>query len=408
MRFRVGARTDVGRVRSGNEDSYMVEEPLFAVADGMGGHQGGEVASKLALDTLSRVVRGGDLAETVREANREVFRTAASDPNLAGMGTTLTAILGDGDGFRLAHIGDSRLYLLRGGELSRQTTDHTVVERLVEEGRLTPQEAEMHPQRSILTKALGVDEEIEPDDERVEARPGDRLLLCSDGLTGMIEEAQIASIMTSNEDPQTAADALVEAANEAGGQDNITAIVLDVLEDAAAPPTPAAATPEETTGPTAPVERAPAQAEPRPSRDLTGQGFSAGPRGRAGGGGGGWGRRLVLYLLIPLVVVAAGLWAAKAFWVDRQFYVGATAGHVAVFRGIPSTVAGVDLFTVVQEFPNLDAAAVEEFPEYGGLEDGITADDEADARAIVEEMRGAIEAAEQREQREAPAAGGGG
>jgi protein phosphatase len=371
------------------------------VADGMGGHQGGEVASKLALETLARVVRGGDLAETAREANREVFRTAAGDPNLAGMGTTLTAILADGDGFRLVHIGDSRLYLLRDGKLTRQTTDHTVVERLVEEGRLTQQEAEMHPQRSILTKALGVDEEIEPDDERLEVRPADRLLLCSDGLTGMIEEEQVASILTSNQDPQAAADALVEAANEAGGQDNITAIVIDILEDDDARAAAAVATPEETTGPTEPV----AAAEPVPARDLTGEGFSAGPRGA---GRGGWGRRLVLYLLIPLVVVGAGLWAAKTFWVDKQFYVGETGGHVAVFRGIPAAPLGMELFTLVEDFPDLDATAVSEFPEYGGLEDGITADGEDDARAIVEEMRAAIEASEQRQEPADPAEGGGG
>jgi protein phosphatase len=389
-RFRVGARTDVGRVRSGNEDSFMVQDPLFAVADGMGGHQGGEVASKLALEELGRVTEVRDLADTVREANRAVFRKASEDPNLAGMGTTLTAIMGDGAGIRVAHIGDSRLYVLRDGELTRVTTDHTVVERLVEEGRLTPEEAEMHPQRSILTKALGVDQEADPDDELVELEPGDRLLLCSDGLTGMIDEARIASILQSHDDPQAAADALVDAANEAGGQDNITSVVIDVLdagEEAATAPTKTAApTPEETTGPT--------EAAPAPQRDLSRDGFSAGPR-RGGG------RRLLVWVLLPLLLIAAGLWAVKTFWVDEQFYVGESNGYVAVFRGIPAQPLGLDLSTTVEEFSDLDAAAVEAFPDYAGLSEGITANGEDDARSIVEDMREAVA-----ETQEAGGAGG--
>ncbi|MGH2546761.1 MAG: Stp1/IreP family PP2C-type Ser/Thr phosphatase, partial [Actinomycetota bacterium] len=228
MRFVVGARTDVGRVREGNEDSYMVREPLFAVADGMGGHQGGEVASKLALDTLREATDGAALAQAVQDANRAVFEQAGRDPELAGMGTTLTAFLADGDTLRLAHVGDSRAYLLRDGVLQRITTDHTVVEGLVEKGELTAQEATIHPQRSILTRAIGVDGEVQVDQASIQARPGDRLLLCSDGLTGMVDEADIQRILEENVDPQAAAEALVDAANEAGGQDNITAVVVDV------------------------------------------------------------------------------------------------------------------------------------------------------------------------------------
>ena len=395
MRFRVGARTDVGRVRSGNEDSFMVEEPLFAVADGMGGHQGGEVASNLALETLAPVAAGGDLPETVRKANREVFRKASEDPNLSGMGTTLTAILADGDEFRVAHIGDSRLYLLRDGELQRLTTDHTVVERLVTEGRLTAEEAEMHPQRSILTKALGVDEEIEPDDDRVSVRPGDRLLLCSDGLTGMVGEPDIQSLLASNTEPQAAADALVEAANQAGGQDNITSVVIDVIEEDAAPtgavlpPSTTAVREEDEASPTP----APTADTERPSRDLTGQGFTMGPRR-----GGGWARRLLLWVLIPLLLIGGGLWAAKTYWVDRQFYVGETAGHVAVFRGIPAAPLGYELSQPVEEYPDLPATSVTAFPEYSGLAEGITAESEEDARAIVGEIQAAVAAAERDQQ----------
>ena len=395
MRFRVGARTDVGRVRSGNEDSFMVEEPLFAVADGMGGHQGGEVASNLALETLAPVAAGGDLPETVRKANREVYRKASEDPNLSGMGTTLTAILADGDEFRVAHIGDSRLYLLRDGELQRLTTDHTVVERLVSEGRLTSEEAEMHPQRSILTKALGVDEEVEPDDDRIQVRPQDRLLLCSDGLTGMVAEPEIQSLLASNPEPQAAADALVEAANQAGGQDNITAVVIDVLEEQAAPTgavVPPSGTPAEEQAPTAPAA-APAPDAERPSRDLTGQGFTMGPRRR-----GGSGRRLLLWILIPLLLIGGGLWAAKTYWVDRQYYVGETAGHVAVFQGIPAAPLGYELSRPVEEYPDLPADSVTAFPEYSGLTEGITAESEEDARAIVAEIQAAVAAAERDQQ----------
>ena len=249
MRLRVGARTDVGRVREGNEDSYMVHEPLFAVADGMGGHQGGEVASNLALEVLQPIAQepppDGDsaprLAQVVREANQVVLERASGDPSLSGMGTTLTAVLaGTGRRIHLAHVGDSRAYLLRDGEMTQLTRDQTVVQRLVDEGRITPEEAEIHPQRSILTNALGVDREIEVEEASYELKAGDRLLLCSDGLSGMVPEDDIRRILLDVEDPQAACDALVDEANEAGGQDNITAVVLDVVEDegAAAETTP--------------------------------------------------------------------------------------------------------------------------------------------------------------------------
>ena len=394
MRLRVGARTDVGRVRAGNEDSFMVHEPLFAVADGMGGHQGGEVASNLALETLSPVADGGDLADTVRRANEVVFQKAAEDPNLAGMGTTLTAILADGNVFRVAHIGDSRLYLLRDGELRRLTTDHTVVERLVAEGRLTPEEADMHPQRSILTKALGVDEQIEPDDDRLETRPGDRLLLCSDGLTGMAGEDEIKQILVANDDPQSAADQLVDAANQAGGQDNITAVVVDVLddqqEDTAPVAAPASAGEDAAPAPT----EAPAEPKERESKDLTGQAFSM----DSGRGRGGRGRRILLWVLIPLILIGGGLWAAKTYWVDEQFYVGEANGHVAVYRGIPVTILGYELSTPVEEFPDLPADSVTQFPQYGGLDDGITAESEQDAQVIVAEMQRLVAEAEGEQQ----------
>ncbi|HXF37986.1 MAG TPA: Stp1/IreP family PP2C-type Ser/Thr phosphatase, partial [Actinomycetota bacterium] len=218
--------TDIGRARERNEDGLLVEPPFFAVADGMGGHRGGDVASRLALEAL----REGDraLAERVREANRRVYERSMLDRAVAGMGTTLTAAVLEGDRLRLAHVGDSRAYLLRDGRLRRLTEDHTLVHRMVTRGQLTEEEAAEHPYRSVLTRALGTEPDVAVDEAVVEVRAGDRLLLCTDGLTGMLPESRVAEILRSVRDPQEAADRLVDEANEAGGLDNITVIVLEV------------------------------------------------------------------------------------------------------------------------------------------------------------------------------------
>ncbi|MEX2458794.1 MAG: Stp1/IreP family PP2C-type Ser/Thr phosphatase, partial [Actinomycetota bacterium] len=231
MNVSLGAQTDVGRTRETNEDGYLAEDPLYAVADGMGGHRAGEVASRMALEALAEVEPDDgphSLPERVKAANRVVHQRASEDKDLEGMGTTLTALVMDGSEARIAHVGDSRAYLLRDGELKMLTEDHTLVRRMVTEGKLTTEEAERHPQRSILTRALGVDAEVDVDEMTVRLRGGDRLLLCTDGLTSMLGEDRIGEILRSDSDPQGAADALVEAANEAGGQDNITVVVLDV------------------------------------------------------------------------------------------------------------------------------------------------------------------------------------
>jgi protein phosphatase len=368
MRFRIGASTHVGRVREGNEDSYMADEPLFAVADGMGGHQGGEVASKLALDTLRKATDGVALAQAVQDANRAVFERAGKDPALAGMGTTLTAFLVVGDTLRLAHVGDSRAYLLREGELQRITTDHTVVEGLVEKGELTPQEASIHPQRSILTRAIGVDGEVQVDQASIQPRPGDRLLLCSDGLTGMIEEADIQRILEEHEDPQAAADALVEAANEAGGQDNITAIVIDVAEAGADPHAQAAPTETEAPG-------------PRHTEQ-----FAAGERGRRR-----WPWKALAWILAVLVLLAGGLFAAKRLFVDRQWFVGVSGENVALYRGIPAEPLGLELATLVEETA-IPAEQATQLAEYRDLEEGITAESEEEARSIIAQIQADVDA----------------
>ncbi|HJS25983.1 MAG TPA: Stp1/IreP family PP2C-type Ser/Thr phosphatase, partial [Actinomycetota bacterium] len=233
MMVSVGAASDIGQVREGNEDSYLVIAPLYAVADGMGGHRGGEVASNLALETVQQLFEqgSGTLAEQVAQANRAVFERSQHDRSVSGMGTTLTAALIDGTRVHLAHVGDSRAYLFRSGELSLLTEDHTLVHKMVAEGEITEEEAETHPHRSILTRALGVDATVQVDESDVEVADGDRLLLCSDGLTGMVSDLQIRDILGRNVEPQSAVDELVKEANGAGGIDNITAVILDFVDD---------------------------------------------------------------------------------------------------------------------------------------------------------------------------------
>ncbi|HYU56422.1 MAG TPA: Stp1/IreP family PP2C-type Ser/Thr phosphatase, partial [Actinomycetota bacterium] len=357
MKLSVGAQSDVGRVRERNEDALLLHDPLYAVADGMGGHRAGEIAARTAVDTLRGEPLGDGahaLAERVRQANRAVLDTAAGDRALEGMGTTLTAVLLAGDELRIAHVGDSRAYLLRGDAFTQITEDHTLVQRMVRQGRLTPAEAEVHPQRSILTQALGVDPAIEVDELSVPVLPGDRVLLCTDGLTGMLSQEEIEGTLRETPDPQAAADALVAAAVDAGGIDNVTVLVIDLLDDSggrpALPPAPEEADeaeeaeeaePEGETGDepddTASVERVarPARAPARPRR---------------------WRRAVVAAAAVALLVTGAV--AAKALYVDRQWYVGESNGMVAIFRGLPAEPLGLDLSTLVEE-TGLPAAEVE-------------------------------------------------
>jgi PPM family protein phosphatase len=240
VRLVAGQRTDVGRVREGNEDGYFVDDDmgLFAVADGMGGHRAGEVASATALEALVAAVKSGrPIADAIALANDAVLERSAGDERLRGMGTTMTAgTLAAGDRLLVGHVGDSRAYLVRDGELRQITEDHSLVEEMVRGGELTPEQAEDHPQRSIITRALGIEPEVEVDVYPVELRAGDRLLLCSDGLTTMVRTDDITAILRGEPDPQRAANLLVDAANEAGGEDNVTVVVLDVDGDTAPPP----------------------------------------------------------------------------------------------------------------------------------------------------------------------------
>ncbi len=369
MRIVAAARSDVGRVRRRNEDAYLLQDPLFAVADGMGGHRGGNVASTMSLETLESadIARRGvhALVAAIRTANRAVFDRGEADRELSGMGTTITAILVDGDRAHVAHVGDSRAYLLRDGSLKQITEDHTMVQEMVRRGRLSADQAERHPQRSILTRALGVDEELDVDELTLELRPGDRILICSDGLTGMVDEDAIARALAEAPDPQTASDRLVEMANDAGGDDNITAIVL------AAEGSPTG------DGDRAAVVAPGATGGATHASDDDG-GEEERPRSRR--------RRWVIVSLVVLVVLLVGAYVGVRLYVDRQWYVGVSDGKVAVFRGVPISVAGFHL-SHVDTATDLSADQAEALPLWHGLSDGVSAQSRQDALGLVAQIR---------------------
>ena len=399
MRVTVGAATDIGQVRDGNEDSYLLLDPLYAVADGMGGHLGGEVASNLALETIRERFEAGDtsLVDDVAVANRAIFERSQRDRNVRGMGTTLTAALVEGGRVRLVHVGDSRAYLLRDGQLSMVTRDHTVVAKMVEEGEITAAEAETHPHRNIVTRVLGVESTVEADEGFLDVRDGDRLLLCSDGLSGMVRQEEIAEVLRTERDPQSAVDTLVRAANAAGGVDNITAVLLDFTDDGTpGDRTKAVATgistgsPRRTTAehPLAQPEGAPSSERGEPDRSnverprVEPDGPRPVPsRSRASAARGA--RRSVIGLGVTLVLFVLGFVGLRLY-LDTQWYVGISNGRVAIFRGVPTEVAGFDLHSVVVEtqIPATEATSLEIYRET--LPDGITATDREDAESIVD------------------------
>ena len=368
MRIEVGAATDIGRVREVNEDSYLVEAPLYAVADGMGGHKGGDVASSLALETVEAMFREGDgtLADQVREANRAVHERSIADQKVRGMGTTLTAVTITGSDARFVHVGDSRAYLLRAGDLRQVTSDHTLVARMVKAGEISREEAAVHPHRNVVTKVVGTEATVAVDESTVPLLDGDRLLLCSDGLTGMVAEDQIQAILEAEPDPQRAADRMVKAANRAGGVDNITVLVLDAHAEQGDPP--------------------PGQL-PKLSRRPSLQ-------------------RVLAGALIVVVVLVAALFGVRAY-VDRQWYVGEADDKVAVFRGIPARPLGFTLSDLDTQ-TEIDAAEVEALPVYGDLPEGISAESRDDAFAIVEQMRTDLEKQVAADQPAGSGDGGGG
>ena len=244
--LRYAARSDVGLVRASNQDSGYAGPHLVVLCDGMGGPAGGDIASAVAIEHLIPLDadshQAGDLLgllrEAVQEAHTELVTLSAGNPDLSGLGTTCIAIMRSGNKLAMVHVGDSRAYLLRDGELTQVTTDHTFVEYLVETGRLTREQARRHPQRSVLLRVLGDAEgDVQLDESIREAVPGDRWLLCSDGLSGPVTGETIAEVLSSVEDPGQAADQLIDLALRAGGPDNVTAVIVDVVEDEHQPQT---------------------------------------------------------------------------------------------------------------------------------------------------------------------------
>ena len=328
-------RTDTGRQRSENEDSLFVRAPIFVVADGMGGAQAGEVASKTAADAFDRDLPDMPperfLRETIEAANRRIHEIARADPSKAGMGTTITAAIVDqrGEEVGIGHVGDSRAYRLRRGTLERLTRDHSLVEEMRRKGQITDAQAEDHPQRSIITRALGPEPDVDVDVQTVPASPGDVFLLCSDGLTTMVDEARITAVLAASKSMSEAVRALVDEANAAGGRDNITAMAFR-LEDAAAPrgesredATLIGAAAEEAGLTATEVRRRAAAAAAQERREE----LAAKPRRR--------GLRIAAKALAVILVLAA--LAFGAWYGNRQVWFLGTdgGGRAALYRGLP-------------------------------------------------------------------------
>jgi protein phosphatase len=233
----VAKLTDTGRKRRRNEDAYVVQPPLFAVADGMGGAQAGEVASKLAKaaleDTDPGALSGPERVNSlIQEANRRVHERSNADPATSGMGTTMTVALVEGNSVAIGHVGDSRAYLVRDGRLEQLTEDHSLVNELLKSGKLSPEEAETHPQRSVITRAVGTDPDVDVDSFTIDAQDGDIFVICSDGLTDMVDDHDILDVIEHNlRDLDRAARELVSAANRGGGEDNITVVAFEIVPD---------------------------------------------------------------------------------------------------------------------------------------------------------------------------------
>jgi serine/threonine protein phosphatase PrpC len=357
LRQRV-AITDPGRRRRHNEDSYVLEPPLFAVADGMGGAQAGEIASRIAAAALrdSGGPAGVDaVVSLIREANRRVYEAAATDEARSGMGTTMTAALIEEGTVHIGHVGDSRAYRVRDGQLEQLTDDHSLVAELVRSGRLSPEEADVHPQRSVITRVLGTDPDVDVDTLSVDARPGDVFMLCSDGLTSMVDDRTILDIVErSRPSLDRAARGLVEAANRGGGEDNITVVAFEIGEPgdepAAAPLEEERSPDEETTlsglEPIPVVETAPVDDATLVTRDELET--LAPPAGE--------GRRVSRAVIVLGSLAAVVVLAALAVWtLSRSYFVGAQAdGHLAVYQGFPWNVVGsVKLYRVRYESPVL-------------------------------------------------------
>jgi protein phosphatase len=354
LTLRYAAQSDRGLIRDLNQDSVYAGPRLLAVADGMGGMAAGDVASNIviaAMAPLDEDVPGDAMVDALRHAvgaaNQHLRDTVDANPQLEGMGTTLTAVLFSGSKFGMVHIGDSRAYLLRRGEFAQITKDDTYVQMLVDEGRVSPEEASSHPQRSLLTRALD-GRDIDPEYSVRQVLAGDRYLICSDGLSGVVSSETIGQTMAEIADPQACVERLVQLALRGGGPDNITVVIADATDKDIVEQAPivggAAAldrgntTVADSSTPAARASalQAPRPAQPQPETDN----FDGEPKPK------GHPVRTTLLVLVLLGLLGGGLWMGYQYTQD-QYYVGATdAGQLAIFRGVPGQVAGLDLSSV--------------------------------------------------------------
>lgn len=407
LTYRYVAMTDTGLRRSNNQDSGYASPHLIAIADGMGGAAAGDLASSQVLD----VIRGLDhepkdaleeLAEAVTQANLRLGRLIEDDPAVEGMGTTLEAMLWDGEKFAVAHIGDSRAYRLRDGKLTQISVDHTFVQSLVEEGRISPEEARVHPHRSLLLRALLGRDDNAPDLSWLQPAAGDRYLLCSDGLSDMLRDETIEQTMRAETIDVVATD-LVRQALEAGGYDNVSVVLAEFVPI----DTPMDETLSCADGrpqivgalANAPQPRSANSPDPHPSG--TGTGSATDDEDAAGGDAGEPeldeeelryaprppGRhRWIRWVLTPLIVlVAIGALLGFAWhWSQQQYYVGVSQGRVAIFRGVQVKIPGIDTSSVAK----LTDIEVDSLPTYqqGRVEAGIEAPSRADADAVIRSL----------------------
>lgn len=413
-----GGATDVGRVRTNNQDQFLArpELDLWAVADGMGGHSGGEVASQIACDTLGRAFSDrtvDGLIEAVEQANTAVFRAGTDNPELTGMGTTVVALAAvehEGDEvLAIANVGDSRCYRYTEGELDQVTTDHSLVADLVRDGSLSPEEAAVHPQRNIVTRVLGVYDTVPVDVFAVDPHGGDRYVLCSDGLFNEVPEPAIAAVLRRQRDPAVAANELVRLAVEGGGRDNITVVVVDVVDDGGrAAAASAALAADGEPGPSAGAARvpSPAYADDDPDRwrgrrqrratdtaevdavpdvdggpgpDAGGDDQPTRARHRAGRPRRRLTWRVALFTLLVLALIG-GVVATIQWYGTSAYFVGFEGDRVAIFKGRPGGVLWIEPELV--DVTSLERDRVPESRRHD-IEDGIEQTSLADARRYV-------------------------
>jgi protein phosphatase len=386
IEFRWGTATDVGKVRSANQDQLLTMAPVFVVADGMGGHNGGEVAAAIAVDEMAKadgVASVDDLIEAVQTANREIVDRSRLEPELRGMGTTLVALVGmtvdESARLGVANVGDSRLYRVADDALAQITEDHTLVEALVRDGRLTPDEALTHPQRNIVTRALGIDEKVLVDTWELALVVGDRYVLCSDGLFNELSSAEMLDVLREVEEPAEAAVALVNAACDAGGRDNVTVVVVDVVDaDGAAEEAPAdrilsthKAVPDSLLRLDPPVETGPD--DPHPDEIFVDRSTTKAPFVT-------W--RLGLFVGAVLLVLGV-LVSSVVAYARSAYFVGLDGEEVVIFRGRPD---GVLWFDPTVEEPLVLTVAELEADDLREVVDGVEFDTLDEARDYAETL----------------------